>query len=205
MQITSVTKLMKNAPGSNITGRCVACGIETEEGWPISVSENFSGWGYFAEGECFCPHCAAFFADQTLRKRCWVATNEGFQFMKKGDVLPFILNPPDPPFFIYVTKGGQRQGWLSALRMLNYSREHFFVSVDWLDQPVWFYDNEVVEMHYIITTLREKKIPKSIIAAADFGMHWTQKALEEDWYWAIEAAIKNKNQPDWEVMLYVEP
>ena len=200
-----VTKLLNPNQRGNIAGRCVVCGILVEDGLPISVSDNFSGWGYFYSGECFCPHCAAFFNDQTLRKRCWVATKAGFQFMKKAEVLPFLLDPPDPPFFIYVTKGGQRQGWLSALKLLNYSRERFFVSVDWLDQPVWFGLEDVCQMHHVITELRARKIPKKVIQTADFGMHWTQKALDEDWYWAIEAATKNKNQPEWEVMLYVEP
>jgi len=199
-----LSQLIKNIKKGNIIGRCVVCGIETKEGLHISVSENFSGWGYFYDGECFCPYCAALFADQNFRKRCWVATKNEIKFMKKAEILKYLLDLPEPPFFIYVTKGGQRQGWLSAMKYVNYSRKQFFVSCDWIEQPIWMTSIDVAKMHKVIQELRGKKLPKTIISSADFGIYWTQKSMKEGWYKLIKYAIKQKGNPAWEVMLYVE-
>jgi len=199
-----VTKLIKNPKKGNIKGRCVVCGVLTDNGLKISVSDNFSGWGYFYAGECFCPHCAAFFSDQTFRKRSWIATKSEFMFMKKGEILPYLLFPPEPPFFIYITKGGQRQGWLSALKYLNFSREHFFVSVDWLDIPVWMNLDEVRKFDDVIKLLRQNKVSKTAITTGDFGMYLTEKAIREKWYWAIKFAKEQIKNPVWEVIAYVE-
>lgn len=185
-----------------IKGTCCVCGKDTERGHKKPFSDNFSGYSYLVFGNCVCPYCYAFFKNQNLRRKSWVVTKEGIVFLKRLDCLQYLLNLPSPPFFFYITKSGQKQGWLSALKIINYSRERFCISTDWVGH--FFVDRKQAELFYeLIRVLREKGASKTAIRTGEWTIFAYRKAVEGGYEKMIIEAKKYVKEPLWEVICYV--
>jgi len=183
-------------------GVCCICGKETKEGHKVPFSDNFTGYSFLIHGDCACPYCWTFFKTQDFRRRSWVATAKEVRFLKRNEVREVMLEPPEPPFFIYVTQSGQRQGWLSALRYISYSRERFFISTDWVGH--FMVDRQLAkQMDNLIWLLRDKKISKTALRTGQYSMKQYRLAIEGGWQDLIEEARRYVKNPLWEVMVYV--
>lgn len=186
----------------NIKGICCVCGQKTNEGHKPCFSDNFTGYSYLTHGDCMCPYCYMFFKDQSFRKKSWVATSEGVKFLKRLECKDVILNPPEPPFFLYITQTGQRQGWLSAMKLINYNKEKFYISTDWVGH---FLVN-MLEVNYIdslLRILRKEKVSKTALLLGDYNLKLYRKAMEEGWDRLLGEAKNQIKNPLWEVMVYV--
>ncbi|MGV9198093.1 MAG: hypothetical protein ACOC4M_04575 [Promethearchaeia archaeon] len=115
----------------NIDGTCVVCGRETEIGREIDYSANFTKWNLLNAGDCICPHCYELTRNQDYRRSMWIAARDGITKFKKKDMLTHILNPPAPPFAMYLTRTWQKQGFFKLISNgLNYSRENYTTALD---------------------------------------------------------------------------
>ena len=202
--IKSITHFSKE--GGNlgiIEGRCMVCGKEVNNGLAPSISDSFTGFSYLGEGSCFCSFCASFFKEPKNRKSCWIGTKEeGTIYLKKKDIIEYILNPPNPPFAIYVTRSFKKQGWLSGMHLVNYNRDKFFILTDFVDKV--FVDREEAKQKYrLISFLREKKIIKRELLDGEFRVTSYKRALEEGWGSILEEIRFFKKNPLWEVLVYV--
>ena len=199
-----LTRTIINEPEKGgLPGLCVICGQKTENGYKVEFSDNFSGWPFLYSGEVLCEYCHAFVKDQSFRKRSWIAIGNKIEFVKKSELLPYILNRPKEPFFIYLTKGGQKQGWLGSLKFVNNNPDRFFVACDWIDVPVWFNSENVDKMFDLISFLREKKVSKTVLTTGFYTVFQYKKALQEGWAKQLETVKKMCGRPQWEVMVYV--
>lgn len=198
----NIPEVLLNCDNSGIIkGICIACGMKTDTGSQIKLSNNFIGWNYFYQGNCFCQQCNELFTDQIYRYKCWIATKDNIEFGKKDIVLKAILNPPEPPFFIYFTTTYKKQGWISALKYTNYSREKYFVSCDFVETPVWTTKQEVDELYGIIFKLREKKVSKKILLSGEYGMYIYKKSIIEQWNDFLDSIKLHIRKPIWEVLV----
>lgn len=195
---------IKDPEQGSLTGTCCVCGKPTQTGFKRPFSEKFVGYAYLHFGNCLCPHCYAFFKDQTFRLKSWVATSQDVMFLTREACLQTLLDPPTPPFAIYLTQSMQRQGWLGGLHCVNYDRDKFYLLTDFAGQ-VLIARKEAEQINTLIQTLRTKKISKEQLLSGKFKMYTYQKALEEGWQNLLEAVRPYIKTPLWEVIVYVNP
>jgi len=81
-------------------------------------------------GSCICPMCWFVYKTQRFRQSMWVASLAGTRFFKHGDARAILLDPPDPPFAIYLTRTWKKQGWLLLMNRVNLDRDRFLVAED---------------------------------------------------------------------------
>ena len=201
-QITVPQLCCPNAEKGNIKGKCIFCGLETDAGFPIPKKSNFTKWYSLSGGNCVCPSCAEFWGTRQFRSRSWVATKKEVKFGKLTEIAPTVLNPPSPPFFIYLTRGGQKQGWLFTINLVSYSQKRFFIACDWADQPIMVEQKQAQEMFRLAAFLRKKEIGKGSLRNGNFVYKIWEKALEEGWNMKLAEARKFKKNLLWEVILH---
>lgn len=193
---------IKSPISGNIEGECCVCGVNTNEGHKKPFSNNFVGFSFLTLGDCVCPWCYAFFKEQSFRRKSWIATAETVVYLKRVDCLQYILTPPEPPFFIYITQSGQRQGWIDALRIVNYNRDNFYISTDWTG--CFCASKDKIRVYYeIISILRSLKISKTAIRTGEYTMFQYKQILQQKYEKLLQEARKYVGEPLWEVMCYV--
>ena len=194
-------------PGSD-HGTCYVCGRQTDRGWAEAPSDNFTAWSQIYQGRVMCEHCRPVFKDRQFRQRSWVASPVGIQFASKDT--PTLLwdtmrDPPNPPFVVYITAGGQKQGWIVLGRYPSTSRERFWVGTDWTDRPVLIERAWVHEQAALLGRMRERKTPKQVLLDGQFSSGAWSKAMAEGWTDDIEAVLSRVGNPRWEVVVRAHP
>lgn len=193
-----------------IAGECMVCGQHTDCGFrgKETVSDNFSGWNRFFAGDCVCPECRYLFRDQTFRKKSWVAsTVGGFRTFSGAEDrearLQAILEPPEPPFFIYVARAGQRQSWLCCLHRIATSRDCFFIAHEDYDVPVLVDRKTATEYANLVRRAVELKITKTELKSGQFNLGTWKRALKGQYEDLLRAIAGYKGNILWEVMVHV--
>ena len=183
----------------NIKGKCMLCGRQTEKGLKPSFSGNFMGYPYLQEGDCICPTCYAFFSNQDHRKHSWVATEKEFRVIHHDNVLSLLLDPPEPQFYIYITLGGQKQGWLNALDKVNLSNKKWWISIE---DKVYFIETEEVRKQYeCMRAVREMKVAKKELKEG-FSVKTMIKFMKAGKTELLEEAKQYRGTNEWEVLIY---
>lgn len=193
-----------------VAGECMVCGQHTDYGFrgKDTVSDNFSGWNRFLAGDCVCPECRYLFHDQTFRKKSWVASvSEGFRTFSGADDrearLQTILNPPEPPFFVYVARAGQRQSWLCCLHRVATSRDRYFLAHEDYDVPVLVNRKIAAEYAELVRRAVDLKITKTELRSGHFGPSTWKRALEGGYDRLLKAIGERRGDILWEVMVHV--
>ncbi len=185
-----------------LSGECVLCGRRTERGHPVEFSDNFTAYNLFREGNCICEHCYTLLRNQEFRRRSFVLSRDGVRFLSRVECREVLLCPPDPPFFIYITQSGQRQGWLSAMQCVSYSRERFWVSTDFVGH---FLVNlqELRRMDELILELRKVGVSKNSLRSGTLSAVEYRKLFEKNLTHLWDMAREYVKTPSWEVLCYV--
>ena len=208
MKLLTLSELVINArniecESGGIEGTCCMCGNETKEGHIPKFSDRFTAGSKLCYGEVICPECKAFFENQEHRRKTWIVTEDFFEVLDRKKAREHILNPPKPPFFIYLTKGGQKQGWLGHFNKLNYSTEIYQICCEWSDSLIQCNKSTAVEMDKLITELRSRKVSKTELLTTEYKMKTYEKAIKNNFENLLESTKQYKNNPLWEVMLHV--
>jgi len=185
-----------------LSGECVLCGRSTESGHPVEFSENFTSYNLLREGSCICGHCYTLVKNQEFRRKSFVLSKEGVRFLSRAECREVLLSPPDPPFFIYITQSGQRQGWLSAMQCVSYSKEKFWVSTDFVGH---FLTNlrELKKMDELIWDLRKAGVSKNSLRSGTLSAVEYRKLFEKNLTHLWGEVREYVKTPSWEVMCYV--
>ena len=174
-------------------GRCIICGRETEHGHEIDFSEKFTMWSALQEGEVICEHCYTMARNQDYRRKSWVADRNGVRFLEKEEILPTLLEPPEPPFTIFITKSKKKQGFLLLANRVSYSRDRYFIAFE--DQLV-FVDRKVLKrMVEVARRARELKFSKTELLQGPKTVRWQYPEL-------CEEILSFLGNPLWEVVVY---
>jgi len=176
----------------NSKGTCVLCGRETDKGHPVKFSANFTAWSLLGAGNCICERCYTIVNDQTYRRKSWVATTDGIQFLTRKDVLPTLLDPPEPPFAIYVTKSGKKQGFLQLMNRVSTSRDTYYVAFE--DSLIFVDRMKIKEMAEVAKEARKLKFTKSDLVNPSVK-RWEHEGL-------CEKILRYRSNPLWEVVVY---
>ena len=123
-------------------GYCMICWRYTEEGMEPGriFKDTFTEYNKIMRfGDVVCPYCAAILETQDYRRRSWVMARDGVRFLKgKDEIADVLTEPPEPPFFIYLTMTGKKHGWIALAWTVAFSRDRYPVSVDgevvWIDR-----------------------------------------------------------------------
>jgi len=176
----------------NLRGTCVLCGRETYKGHPVRFSANFTAWSLLGAGNCICERCYTLLNDQSYRRKSWVATADGIKFLTRKDVLPTLLEPPEPPFSIYITKTGKKQGFLQLMNRVSTSRETYYVAFE--DSLIFVDGKKIEEMVNVAKEARKLKFTKSDLVNPSVK-RWEHVEL-------CKQILRYNKNPVWEVVVY---
>jgi CRISPR type IV-associated protein Csf1 len=143
-----------------------------------------------------------------FRTRSWIATTNGVEYIESGDgrlkLREALLDPPKPPFAIYVTRNHQRQGWLTLMRRVSLSRDRFYVGNDLLDSPAYIVRDRFVQLLGEAEAMLARKVPRSVLLReAEPTVQLVKRALQEGWMEQLQRAMERAGDPAWEVAVYV--
>lgn len=195
--ITILSDFFPSEVTGPIEGNCVVCGRLTHQGLEIDFSKRFTNWNLLQGGNCICPSCYELTRNQSYRRSMWVVNKEGITFFKKKEMLYHILNPPEPPFAMYLTRTWKKQGFFKLINKINYSRDNYTTTLDM--QLIQVNREKATEMKEIAEALRKEKITKTELTSGQFYSH-RYDILDPSLIYKIKQEyIKN---PLWELIVY---
>lgn len=151
----------------NESGTCVFCGRETEQGHPKKIiSDNFTAWDRLSGGNVVCPECNYVYSSPTYRKKAWVVTDSKFSEIKRENAKELLLNPPEPPFVIYLTQTWKVQGFVNLINRVQGSRTKYTIGLDY--KLIDVNTEQLKEYCDIINDILEKKITKTELSTGNF-------------------------------------
>lgn len=184
---------------STCSGTCVFCGESSECGFPAELKKTFTAYAYLQMGDIICPECYYVYTTQKYRLSMWVVSKDEFRFFKKAEAYDIVMNPPSPPFGIYLTKTWKKQGWIVIMNKVNYTRDCFFVG---LDYNVIFVNLELLQEYItLIKYLRKQKISKQELETGNLSV----KSIEKiDMNLELMKQIQNyAGDPLWGLGVYI--
>lgn len=200
----SLTDLLNLAVSGPDAGTCYLCGRATGQGHAEAPSSSFTAWAQCFDGDVLCAACYGAIKKPSVRLNSWLATSGGVRFRTKEDkgwMWGALLSPPEPPFAIYMTRGGQKQGWITAIWRVSMSRQRFWVATDWLERPIQVERDWIHEQAPLLLRLRERKVSKDALRSGLFSIPAWPKALQDGWESDLRAAGQFAHDARWEVMV----
>lgn len=123
------------------------------------ISDNFTAWDRLGYGDVVCPACNHVYTDPTYRKKAWVVTKSTFAEIKRENAKVLLLNPPEPPFVIYLTMTWKKQGFVNIMNKVQESKKNYSIGLDY--ELIEVNTSKLEEYCTLITDLLEKKITKT--------------------------------------------
>lgn len=202
--MTTLSKLLCSARNiepdqGTLTGSCILCGRETAYGHKAELKDTFTAYDLIQGGSCICPECWHVYNEQMYRKKAWAVTHETFTEVKRDGAKELLLNPPDPPFVIYLTQTWKKQGWLNLINRVQESKTDYTIGLDY--DLIEVNTEKLKEYCDIITDILEKKITKTELSTGNFKA----KSYEKLGY-DIELIEKIKTlagNPLWDLAIFV--
>jgi len=195
--------IIKNPELGEVSGHCVFCGGETKRGHNIkkTISNSFTAFYQLGAGACVCEFCYSFLKEQTFRRKSWIVVENRVEFLKRAEILDKLLLDKVLKF-IYVTKTGQRQGWVGVLNMINQSRGKVFICTDWIGHFI-VSKAKLRELSNIAKELRQAGISKSTLLSGKPSIHEMAKILDKKLEDKFNKIKKFVNTQEWEIIVYL--
>jgi CRISPR type IV-associated protein Csf1 len=151
----------------NVAGTCVFCGCDTERGYSNTlISSNFTAGDRLGGGNTVCPECLYVYNEPTYRKRAWVVTESTFAEVKRENAKELLLNPPDPPFVIYLTQSWKKQGFVNLINRVQESKSNYTIGLDY--DLIEVNTEKLEEYCTLISEILEKKVTKTELSTGQF-------------------------------------
>lgn len=191
-----------------LEGDCCICQKHTTTGFKKKFSGNFTCADYISHGEVICPECNYLVKNSNeYRRTMFVLTEDELIKFKKKEAKEIVLNLPNKPFYIYLTKTWQKIGWIRMNEVYNENNKgeiNFLIDYDIVRVNL----DTLTETMKFIKQLRDLKIPKTVLETGQLEMHHYRKLTAE--FGNIAARIilnnvkRNANNPIWDLALYLE-
>ena len=189
-------------------GDCCICKKHTENGFKKKFSGTFTCADYISHGEVICPECQYLVKNSNeYRRTMFLLTEDELIKFKKKEAKEIVLNLPNKPFYIYLTKTWQKIGWIRMNEVYNENNKgeiNFLIDYDIVRVNL----DTLTETMKFIKQLRDLKIPKTVLETGQLEMHHYRKLTAE--FGNIAARIilnnvkMNANNPIWDLALYLE-
>ena len=191
-----------------LEGTCCICKKHTENGFKKKFSGNFTCADYISNGDVICPKCYYLVKNSNeYRRTMFLLTEDELIKFKKKEAKDIVLNLPNKPFYIYLTKTWQKIGWIRMNEVYNQDNQNeinFLIDYDIVRVNL---DTLTETMKYI-KRLRDLKIPKTVLETGQLEMHHYRKLTSEFDNNVARSYIKmiknNANNPIWDLALYLE-
>lgn len=157
-----LTHMLPPREHGSARGTCIVCGTYTEQGIPLRrLPQTFTDYYRLARGEVVCPYCWTFLRDARIRRKPWVLTEGGIEFLQsRKDAHNAIASPPSPPYAIYIPIAGKKHGWIPLVhRGVNTSREIMTVGTE--DYTVTFQRRDYLQLHTLVKELLRRGAKKT--------------------------------------------
>ena len=191
-----------------LEGTCCICQKHTTTGFKKKFSGTFTCADYISHGEVICPECQYLVKNSNeYRRTMFLLTEDELIKFKKKEAKEIVLNLPNKPFYIYLTKTWQKIGWIRMNEVYNENNKgeiNFLIDYDIVRVNL----DTLTETMEVIKRLRGLKIPKTVLETGQLEMHHYRKLTAE--FGNIAARIilnnikKNANNPIWDLALYLE-
>ena len=191
-----------------LEGDCCICQKHTTTGFKKKFSGTFTCADYISHGEVICPECQYLVKNSNeYRRTMFLLTEDELIKFKKKEAKEIVLNLPNKPFYIYLTKTWQKIGWIRMNEVYNENNKgeiNFLIDYDIVRVNL----DTLTETMEFIKRLRDLKIPKTVLETGQLEMHHYRKLTAE--FGNIAARIilnnvkKNANNPIWDLALYLE-
>lgn len=194
-------------PGE-LEGDCCICGKHTKDSYKKKFKKNFTCGDIVSAGNVICEYCKVLVDNSNeYRRTMFILTPTYFKKFKKEEAKGIILNLPDEPFYLYLTKTWQKIGWIKVGNYLNDLTKSDKLSLV-IDYDVIYTSIKELKKYWnIIEKLREQKIPKN---AFETGIiePYNYKQLTKNY--GYESARKYskilkkmKTNPNWLLAVYL--
>ena len=202
-------KTLEIAPElGELEGDCCICKKHTTTGFKKKFSGNFTCADYVSHGEVICPECDYLVKNSNeYRRTMFLLTEDELIKFKKKEAKEIVLNLPNKPFYIYLTKTWQKIGWIRMNEVYNENNKgeiNFLIDYDIVRVNL----DTLTETMKFIKQLRDLKIPKSVLETGQLEMHHYRKLTSEFDNDVARSYIKmiknNANNPIWDLALYLE-
>ena len=191
-----------------LEGDCCICQKHTTTGFKKRFSGNFTCADYISHGEVICPECNYLVKNSNeYRRTMFLLTEDELIKFKKKEAKEIVLNLPNKPFYIYLTKTWQKIGWIRMNEVYNENNKgeiNFLIDYDIVRVNL----DTLTETMKFIKQLRDLKIPKTVLETGQLEMHHYRKLTSEFDNNVARSYIKmiknNANNPIWDLALYLE-
>ena len=182
-------------------GICAACGKTAQRAHPYSMPDTFTAAYKLYIGDALCPRCFALFKTKSLRTRSWVLTPNNLRHIERKEWLRALLEPPEPPFALYLTLGGKKYGFLSLIHRVSLNRDRYWLATDWHETALYMQRSRLYELAALAQSLRERGVPKTQLLTEP-SPTTLAKAVKEGWEGLLQQARAQQGDPHWEVIVY---
>ena len=187
---------------------CCICNKYTSNGFKKKFGANFTSSEYVSNGNVICPECNYLVNNSNeYRRTMFLLTEDELIKFKKKDAKDIVLNLPDKPFYIYLTKTWQKIGWIrmnDAFNLNNKNSIHFVMDYDIIVTDL----QQLKRFINFIHDLRVLKIPKKNIELGYFEIHQYKKLKETYGSEKSRNIIRHikgyVNNPVFDLALYLE-
>ncbi len=142
-----------------LQGYCIFCGEYSNHGYSAKLKTNFTAYPYLQQGEIICPNCFELYNNSEYRKNMFLVSKSEFRTFKREEGKAILLNLPIPPFALYFTRTWKKQGWITLMQKVSFSKTNFFVGLDY--EVILVNSLRAKENFQLIENLLEKKISKT--------------------------------------------
>lgn len=192
----------------DLEGDCCICKKHTTTGFKKKFSGNFTCADYISSGDVICHKCYYLVKNSNeYRRTMFLLTEDELIKFKKKEAKEIVLNLPNKPFYIYLTKTWQKIGWIRMNEVYNENNKgeiNFLIDYDIVRVNL---DTLTETMKYI-KQLRDLKIPKTVLETGQLEMHHYRKLTSKFDNNVARNYIKmiknNANNPIWDLALYLE-
>lgn len=192
----------------DLEGDCCICKKHTTTGFKKKFSGNFTCADYISNGDVICHKCYYLVKNSNeYRRTMFLLTEDELIKFKKKEAKEIVLNLPNKPFYIYLTKTWQKIGWIRMNEVYNQDNQNeinFLIDYDIVRVNL----DTLTETMKFIKQLRDLKIPKTVLETGQLEMHHYRKLTSEFDNNVARSYIKmiknNANNPIWDLALYLE-
>ena len=191
-----------------LEGTCCICKKHTENGFKKKFSGNFTCADYISNGDVICHKCYYLVKNSNeYRRTMFLLTEDELIKFKKKEAKEIVLNLPNKPFYIYLTKTWQKIGWIRMNEVYNTDNQseiNFLIDYDIVRTNT----ADLYDMMDFIKQLRDLKIPKVVLETGNLEMHHYRKLTAKFGNQAARKILNkvkmNANNPIWDLALYLE-